>query len=96
MLTEHLTGEPTSFTVIPFNDQNPVQIKLTARNRNEKRDWAQHIKQVMLAHFDIPSRAKELVFQLGDEEGERDRNLSARFFFMMWRFPVYGIRWCSC
>lgn len=70
MLIEHLPGEPTSFTVIPYNDPHPVQIKLTARNRNEKRQWAQHIKQVMLAHFDIPSRAKELVFKLGDEEGE--------------------------
>lgn len=70
MLIEHLPGEPTSFTVIPYNDPHPVQIKLTARNRHEKRQWAQHIKQVMLAHFDIPSRAKELVFKLGDEEGE--------------------------
>lgn len=69
MLIEHLPGEPTSFNVIPYNDPHPSQIKLTARNRDQKRQWAQHIKQVMLEHFDIPNRAKELVLKLGDEEG---------------------------
>ena len=69
MLIEHLPGEPTSFNVIPYNDPHPTQIKLTARNRDQKRQWARHIKQVMLDHLDIPSRAKELVFMLGDEEG---------------------------
>lgn len=69
MLIEHFPGEPASFSVIPYNDAHPNQIKLTARNRDQKRQWAQHIKQVMLAHFDIPMRAKELLFQLGDEEG---------------------------
>lgn len=69
MLIEHLPGEPTSFYVIPYNDPHPTQIKLTARNKDQKRLWAQHIKQVMLEHFDIPTRAKELVFKLGDEEG---------------------------
>lgn len=72
MLIEHLRGEPCSFNVIPYNDPHPSQIKLTARNREQKRQWAHHIKQVMLAHFDIPSRAVELVYKLGDdEEGER-------------------------
>lgn len=70
MLIEHLPGEPASFSVIPFNDIHPNQIKLTARNRDQKRQWAQHIKQVMLEHFDIPNRAKELLFKLGDEEGD--------------------------
>lgn len=68
MLIEHLPGDPESFSVIPYNDPHPNQIKLTARNRDQKRKWAQHIKQVMLAHFDIPSRAKELLFKLGEEE----------------------------
>lgn len=71
MLIEHLPGEPTSFNVIPYDDPHPSQIKLTARNRDQKRQWAQHIKQVMLEHFDIPNRAKELVFKLGDEEGNK-------------------------
>ncbi|XP_055319453.1 uncharacterized protein LOC129577054 isoform X2 [Sitodiplosis mosellana] len=68
MLIEHLPGDPESFSVIPYNDLHPNQIKLTARNRDQKRKWAQHIKQVMLAHFDIPNRAKELLFQLGEED----------------------------
>lgn len=68
MLIEHLPGDPESFSVIPYNDLHPNQIKLTARNRDQKRKWAQHIKQVMLAHFDIPNRAKELLFKLGEEE----------------------------
>ncbi|XP_031636492.1 uncharacterized protein LOC116349267, partial [Contarinia nasturtii] len=68
MLIEHLPGDPESFSVIPYNDPHPNQIKLTARNRDQKRKWAQHIKQVMLAHFDIPKRAKELLFKLGEEE----------------------------
>lgn len=69
MLVEHLPGEPTSFNVIPYNDPKG-QIKLTARNRDQKRHWAQQIKQAMLEHFDIPKRAKELVLQLGDEDGK--------------------------
>jgi pleckstrin homology domain-containing family G member 1/2/3 len=69
MLVEHLPGDPTSFHVLPFSDPRN-QIKLTAKNRDQKRLWAQQIKQAMLEHFDIPSRAKELVFKLGDEEGE--------------------------
>lgn len=68
MLIEHFPGEQASFSVIPYNDMHPNQIKLTARNRDQKRQWAQHIKQVMLAHFDIPNRAKELLFKLGEEE----------------------------
>ncbi|XP_030383548.1 uncharacterized protein LOC115631050 [Scaptodrosophila lebanonensis] len=67
MLSEHLPGEPTSFYVIPF-DEPRNQIKLTARNRDQKRVWTQHIKSVMLEQLDIPMRAKELVFQLGNEE----------------------------
>lgn len=70
MLTEHIPGEPASFSVIPYNDPHPNQIKLTARNRDQKRQWAQHIKHVMLAHYDIPDRAKELLFQLGEEENQ--------------------------
>ncbi|KAH8401194.1 hypothetical protein KR009_003565, partial [Drosophila setifemur] len=67
MLSEHLPGEPTSFYVIPF-DEPRHQIKLTARNRDQKRVWTQHIKGVMLEKLDIPMRAKELVYQLGNEE----------------------------
>ncbi|XP_017865603.1 PREDICTED: uncharacterized protein LOC108615559 isoform X1 [Drosophila arizonae] len=67
MLSEHLPGEPTSFYVIPFDDPRN-QIKLTARNRDQKRIWTQHIKDVMLQELDIPTRAKELVYQLGNEE----------------------------
>lgn len=72
MLIEHLNGEPTSFNVIPYHDPHPIPIKLTARNRDQKRSWTQHIKQVMLDQFDcdIPSRAKELMFQLGEEDGK--------------------------
>lgn len=69
MLSEHLPGEPNSFYVIPF-DEPRNQIKLTARNRDQKRIWTQHIKGVMLEELDIPTRAKELVYQLGNEEGE--------------------------
>ncbi|ALC41737.1 GEFmeso [Drosophila busckii] len=67
MLSEHLPGEPTSFYVIPFHEPRN-QIKLTARNREQKRIWTQHIKGVMLEKLDIPTRAKELVYQLGNEE----------------------------
>ncbi|EDW35789.1 GL17446, partial [Drosophila persimilis] len=67
MLSEHLSGEPTSFYVIPY-DEPRNQIKLTARNRDQKRIWTQHIKGVMLEKLDIPLRAKELVYQLGNEE----------------------------
>ncbi|KAM7345715.1 guanine nucleotide exchange factor in mesoderm isoform 1-T2 [Cochliomyia hominivorax] len=68
MLSEHLAGEPTSFYVIPY-DEPRHQIKLTAKNRDQKRLWTQHIKSVILEKFDnIPLRAKELVYQLGDEE----------------------------
>ncbi|XP_073844698.1 uncharacterized protein isoform X2 [Musca autumnalis] len=68
MLSEHLAGEPTSFYVIPY-DEPRNQIKLTAKNRDQKRLWTQHIKSVILEKFDnIPLRAKELVYQLGDEE----------------------------
>lgn len=69
MLSEHLPGEPTSFYVIPY-DEPRNQIKLTAKNRDQKRLWAQHIKGVILEKFDnIPKRAMELVYKLGDEEG---------------------------
>lgn len=68
MLREHLPCEPTSFNVIPYDDPRN-QIKLTAKNRDQKREWTQNIKDVMLEQFDIPSRAKELVYKLGDEEG---------------------------
>lgn len=68
MLNEHLPGEPTSFYVIPYDDPRS-QIKLTARNREQKRVWAQDIKSVMLEKFNnIPNRARELVYKLGDEE----------------------------
>lgn len=70
MLVEHLPGEPTSFNVIPYNDPKG-QIKLTARNRDQKRLWSQQIKQAMLEHFDIPKRAKDLVLQLGDEDDKK-------------------------
>ncbi|XP_062540574.1 uncharacterized protein LOC134208733 isoform X2 [Armigeres subalbatus] len=81
MLVEHLPGEPTSFNVIPYNDPKG-QIKLTARNRDQKRHWAQQIKQAMLEHFDIPKRAKELVLQLGDEDDRMvDKNAS-------WKWPT--------
>ncbi|XP_055623845.1 uncharacterized protein LOC129767216 [Toxorhynchites rutilus septentrionalis] len=82
MLVEHLPGEPTSFNVIPYN--NPKgQIKLTARTRDQKRLWAQAIKQAMLEHFDIPKRAKELVLQLGDEDDRiTDKNAS-------WKWPTH-------
>lgn len=69
MLNEQLPGEPTSFYVTPF-DEPRHQIKLTAKSRNEKREWTHHIKRVLLEKFDnIPARAMELVYQLGDEEG---------------------------
>lgn len=74
MLVEHLPGEPTSFNVIPVNDPRH-QIKLTAKNREQKRVWAHHIKSVMLEDLNIPNRAKELVFKLGDEEGELETDI---------------------
>ncbi|XP_035904630.1 uncharacterized protein LOC118508898 isoform X2 [Anopheles stephensi] len=68
MLVEHLPGEPASFRVIPFDDPKGA-LQLTTRNREEKRLWTQQIKQAMLQHYsDIPTRAKELVLQLGDED----------------------------
>uniref|UniRef100_A0A1B0BNH0 DH domain-containing protein n=1 Tax=Glossina palpalis gambiensis TaxID=67801 RepID=A0A1B0BNH0_9MUSC len=68
MLSEHLAGEQTSFYIIPY-DEPRNQIKLTAKSRDQKRLWTQHIKSVILEKFDnIPPRAKELVYQLGDEE----------------------------
>ncbi|XP_037910688.1 uncharacterized protein LOC119651261 [Hermetia illucens] len=75
MLREHLPCEPTSFNVIPYDDPRN-QIKLTAKNRDQKREWTQNIKDVMLEQFDIPSRAKELVYKLGDEEDRTpDKNI---------------------
>lgn len=68
MLVEHIPGEPTSFHVIPFNDPRH-QIKLTARNRDQKRIWSQQIKSIMLEDFNVTNRAKELVYMLGYEEG---------------------------
>ncbi|XP_037928584.1 rhoGEF domain-containing protein gxcJ-like [Teleopsis dalmanni] len=68
MLSEHLPGDPTSFYVIPY-DEPRHQIKLTAKNREQKRLWTQHIKAVILEKFDnIPNHVKELVYKLGDEE----------------------------
>ncbi|XP_052892580.1 uncharacterized protein LOC128300528 [Anopheles moucheti] len=68
MLVEHLPGEPICFRVIPYDDPKGA-LQLTARNREEKRLWTQQIKQAMLQHYtDIPTRAKELVLQLGDED----------------------------
>uniref|UniRef100_A0A1Q3G2Y5 Uncharacterized protein n=1 Tax=Culex tarsalis TaxID=7177 RepID=A0A1Q3G2Y5_CULTA len=83
MLVEHLPGEPTSFNVIPYNDPKG-QIKLTARNRDQKRLWSQQIKQAMLEHFDIPKRAKDLVLQLGDED---DKNPSTVGAGASWKWP---------
>lgn len=68
MLVEQIPGEPCSFFVIPYSDPKN-QFKFVARNRNEKRLWSHNIKAVMLEDLNIPSRAKDLVFQLGDEEG---------------------------
>ncbi|XP_058466015.1 uncharacterized protein LOC131439248 [Malaya genurostris] len=82
MLVEHLPGESTSFNVIPYNDPKG-QIKLTARTRDQKRLWAQQIKQAMLEHFDIPDRARELVLQLGEEDDRiTDKNAS-------WKWPTH-------
>ncbi|XP_040155417.1 uncharacterized protein LOC120895819 isoform X2 [Anopheles arabiensis] len=68
MLVEHLPGEPVCFRVIPFDDPKGA-LQLTARNREEKRIWTQQIKKAMLQHYsDIPTRAMELVLQLGDED----------------------------
>uniref|UniRef100_A0A182P9Z2 DH domain-containing protein n=1 Tax=Anopheles epiroticus TaxID=199890 RepID=A0A182P9Z2_9DIPT len=68
MLVEHLPGEPVCFRVIPFDDPKGA-LQLTARNREEKRVWTQQIKKAMLQHYsDIPTRAMELVLQLGDED----------------------------
>ena len=67
MLVEHLPGDPTSFHVLPFSDPRS-QIKLTAKNRDQKRLWAQQVKQAMLEHFEITNRDKELDFKLGDKE----------------------------
>ncbi|XP_055921635.1 uncharacterized protein LOC129952814 [Eupeodes corollae] len=81
MLNEHLPGEPTSFYVIPYDDPRS-QIKLTARNREQKRVWAQDIKSVMLERFNnIPNRARELVYKLGDEE---DRTPDTN----KWKWPL--------
>ncbi|XP_055379817.1 uncharacterized protein LOC129610976 isoform X2 [Condylostylus longicornis] len=76
MLTEHLPGEPTSFNVIPYDEPRHLT-KLTARNRDEKKLWAQNIKSVIIENLDIPNRAKELVFKLGDEE-DRTPDKNAR------------------
>ena len=82
MLVEHLPGDPTSFHVLPFSDPRS-QMKLTAKNRDQKRLWAHHIKQAMLEHFDIPTRAKELVFQLGEEEGKISHRTHSSEGFIM-------------
>uniref|UniRef100_A0A182I3U6 Uncharacterized protein n=1 Tax=Anopheles arabiensis TaxID=7173 RepID=A0A182I3U6_ANOAR len=71
MLVEHLPGEPVCFRVIPFDDPKGA-LQLTARNREEKRIWTQQIKKAMLQHYsDIPTRAMELVLQLGDEDDKQ-------------------------
>lgn len=67
MLVEQIPGEPCSFFVIPYSDPRN-QIKFVARTRYQKRLWAHHIKAVMLEDLNIPNRAKDLVFQLGDED----------------------------
>lgn len=81
MLREHLPGEPTSFCIIPLDDPRN-QIKLTAKNRELKKIWAHHIKEMMLELYgDIPNRAKELLFKLGDEEGKRLIDFDVHFYY---------------
>uniref|UniRef100_A0A1I8PMT0 DH domain-containing protein n=1 Tax=Stomoxys calcitrans TaxID=35570 RepID=A0A1I8PMT0_STOCA len=89
MLNEHLAGEPTSFYVIPY-DEPRSQIKLTAKNRDQKRLWTQHIKSVILEKFDnIPLRAKELVYQLGDEEDRSTDKSHRRWGLNTTSTPTY-------
>lgn len=68
MLVEHFAGEPKMFQVVPYSDPKG-QIKFTAKSVSQKRVWANQIKKAMLEHFNIPKRAQELVYKLGDEEG---------------------------
>lgn len=81
MLVEQIPGEPCSFFVIPYSDPRN-QIKFVARNRNQKRLWAHHIKSVMLEDLNIPNRAKDLVFQLGDEEGKFKEFHQSKYFLL--------------
>uniref|UniRef100_A0A1A9UK30 DH domain-containing protein n=1 Tax=Glossina austeni TaxID=7395 RepID=A0A1A9UK30_GLOAU len=89
MLSEHLAGEQTSFYIIPY-DEPRNQIKLTAKSRDQKRLWTQHIKSVILEKFDnIPPRAKELVYQLGDEEDHSADKHSWKWSLTSTSTPTY-------
>ncbi|XP_021944470.2 uncharacterized protein LOC110842908 isoform X1 [Folsomia candida] len=76
MLIESVPGEPLSFHVIPF-DNPRLQTTLQARNLEQKREWTLLLKRVILENYHavIPSHARQLVMELGQQRPEADGNV---------------------
>ncbi|XP_065344779.1 uncharacterized protein LOC135942550 isoform X2 [Cloeon dipterum] len=71
MLIESIPGEPLNFHVIPF-DNPRMQYTFQARSLEQKREWTQQLKRVILENYSvaIPNHARQLVMQLGQGRTE--------------------------
>ncbi|KAK4873112.1 hypothetical protein RN001_015141 [Aquatica leii] len=77
MLVEQVRGEPLSFHVLPF-DNPRQQCTLRARSPQHKREWTLQLKRVILENYSavIPSHARQLVMQLGQNVPEISEDTS--------------------
>ncbi|KAF5304632.1 hypothetical protein FQR65_LT07914 [Abscondita terminalis] len=77
MLVEQVRGEPLSFHVLPF-DNPRQQCTLRARSPQHKREWTLQLKRVILENYSavIPSHARQLVMQLGQNVTEIEEDTS--------------------
>ncbi|KAL1518336.1 hypothetical protein ABEB36_001975 [Hypothenemus hampei] len=80
MLVEQVRGDSLSFQVLPF-DNPRLQCTLRARSPHHKREWTLQIKRVLLENFSavIPSHARQLVMQLGEEIPHDSEETSERW-----------------
>lgn len=65
MLVESVPGDPLAFQVLSFDNPKSLQV-FQARNGEQKSQWTQELKRLMLEHFsaEIPTRAKEILMTL--------------------------------
>ncbi|KAK5640520.1 hypothetical protein RI129_011331 [Pyrocoelia pectoralis] len=77
MLVEQVRGEPLSFHILPF-DNPRQQCTLRARSPQHKREWTLQLKRVILENYSavIPSHARQLVMQLGQNVPEISEDTS--------------------
>uniref|UniRef100_A0A1Y1KCR1 DH domain-containing protein n=1 Tax=Photinus pyralis TaxID=7054 RepID=A0A1Y1KCR1_PHOPY len=77
MLVEQVRGEPLSFHILPF-DNPRQQCTLRARSPQHKREWTLQLKRVILENYsaEIPSHARQLVMQLGQNASEISEDTS--------------------